>query len=98
MFKTKNRKTIEKEIKENEKRIRGKVGVVIIHITCVNRTECGLRLHIKLMFMCGKYQDKISRSGQLGRCPLTVTSAAIRHLSTVYIKSQHESAKFSLFL
>ena len=74
------------------------IGGVISYITCVNRKECGLRLHIKLMFMCGKYQDKISRSGQLVRCPLTVTGAAIRHLSTVFIKAQHESAKFSLFL
>jgi len=64
VVKTKNRKTIVKEIKENEKRIRRKIGGVIIHITCVNRKKCGLRLHIKLMFMGEnikiKYQGVVS--------------------------------------
>ena len=55
-------KTIIKEIKENEKRIRRKTGGVIIHITCVNRKKCGLLIHIKLMSMYVKCQDKISRA------------------------------------
>ena len=45
----------------------------------------------------GKYQDKISRDGQSVRCPLTLTETAVCHMSTGCVKSQHESAKFSLF-
>jgi len=55
-------------------------------------------IDIQNEFPNGKYQDKISRDGQPVRCPLTLTETAVCHMSTVSVKSQHESAKFSLFL